>query len=81
MHVTAPDPICVRKGNVLASGVHDGGPAFIYHPSGSIDILKPPGLASRAARGFVPACGDGEPNFEPRDMRNVIAHLRATQRT
>jgi hypothetical protein len=34
--------LCKKKENVLASAFHDGGPASIYHPSGSIDIFKPP---------------------------------------
>jgi hypothetical protein len=56
MHITGSRPsLHKKKENVLALASHDGGPAFIYHPSGSIDILKPPlwpGLlrAAQAAR-------------------------------
>src|SRR4029077_5204470 len=49
---------------VLATASHDGGPASIYHPSGSIVILNPPyastpqGLIepSRFARSKFPPC-------------------------
>src|SRR5215813_5867579 len=43
MHITGSRSLlCRKKENVLASAFHDGGPASINHPSGSIDIVKPP---------------------------------------
>src|ERR1700747_442428 len=57
MHITG-SRLSLRKKNekILAPASHDGGPASIYHPSGSIDMLQPPHAAHpRAALGFVPA--------------------------
>src|SRR6266404_3030959 len=67
MHITGSRPdFRKKKENVPASASHDGGPASIYHPSGSIDILKPPiGLASRAARGFVRLPGMESQDLNP----------------
>src|SRR6266849_4829003 len=66
MHNTRSQPDLHKKNeNVLASASQDGGPASIYHPSGSIAILTPSLCfntrrrliePSRFARSKLPPC-------------------------
>src|ERR1700756_2439146 len=78
MHITGSRPSLRKKNEkILAPASHDGGPASIYHPSGSIDMLQPPHAAHPVPHSAsFPLAGGGRSCRPPRKVTLTVNSFR-----